>query len=86
MADLNELDEFNDPAVEVLHDFAVDLNCLVVTNHRFTLDAITRAEDNEIGNLQDTLAQQGPQKSHRRSFTANNVNSMLCERLRIIWR
>ena len=58
MADLNELDKFNDTAVEIAHEFAVDLNCLVVTNHRFTLEGITRAEDEEVGNWQDALAQE----------------------------
>jgi hypothetical protein len=56
MTDLNELDEFKDTAVEIAHEFAVDLNCLVVTNHRFTIEGITRAEDEEIRSWQDALA------------------------------
>src|SRR5438552_7891567 len=55
MTDLNELDEFNDTAVEVAHEFAVDLNCRVVTNNSFTLEGITRAEDEEIRNWQLAL-------------------------------
>jgi hypothetical protein len=57
MADSNELEWFNE-RVEVAHEFEVDLNCLVATNHRLTLDAITRAEDEEMGNWQKALAQQ----------------------------
>ena len=44
MSDSKELEWFNEP-VKNAHEFEVDLNCLVVTNHRLTLDAITRAED-----------------------------------------
>ena len=47
MADLNELGS-SDYVVEIAHDFAVDLNCVVVANHRFALEGIARAEDEEI--------------------------------------
>ncbi len=58
MAALNEPDEFNDTAVEVAHEFAVDLNSLVVTNHRFSIEGIARAEDEEMANWQGAVAQE----------------------------
>jgi hypothetical protein len=51
--------EFND-IVEIAHEFEVDLNCLVVMNHRFTLEGITRAEDEEIRHWRETLAPTDP--------------------------
>jgi hypothetical protein len=56
-----DIDEFNDTVVEVVHEFAVDLNCLVVTNHNFTLAGITKAEEEEIRNWQESLAMEDPQ-------------------------
>lgn len=60
MADSNELEWFDEP-VEIAHEFAIDLNCLVVTNHGFTLAGITRAEDEEVRNWQDALALEDPE-------------------------
>ncbi len=56
MADLDELNFNNGEIVEVAHEFAVDLNCVVVANHRFALVGIARAEDEDIGNWQEALA------------------------------
>jgi len=61
MADLDDLDFSNDEVVELAHEFAVDLNCVVVANHRFALEGITRAEDEEILQWQDALALQDSQ-------------------------
>jgi hypothetical protein len=58
MSDSNEVEWFNEP-VEIAHEFEFDLNCLVVMNHHFSLDGITRAEDEEMVNWQEALAQQG---------------------------
>ena len=58
MADLDELNFSNDEIVEVAHEFAVDLNCVVVANHRFALEGITRAEDEDIENWREALALQ----------------------------
>jgi hypothetical protein len=56
MAELDDLDFTNDEIVEVAHEFAVDLNCVVVANHRFMLEGITRAEDEEVQQWQEALA------------------------------
>lgn len=61
MADLHDLDFRNDELIEIAHEFAVDLNCVVVANHRFTLDGITRAEDEEVQQWRDALALEGGQ-------------------------
>jgi hypothetical protein len=61
MADLHDLDFSNDELIEVAHEFAVDLNCVVVANHRFTLEGITRAEDEEVQQWRDALALQDSQ-------------------------
>jgi len=58
MADLDELNFSTDEIVEVAHEFAVDLNCVVVANHRFALEGIARAEDEDIENWQEALALQ----------------------------
>lgn len=44
MADLEDSDLNNDP-VEFPHDFEIDVNNVVIVNHKLTLDGITRSED-----------------------------------------
>ena len=40
MADLDTL-EFNDEPMEIAHEFEVDLNRLVIVNHKITLEGIS---------------------------------------------
>src|SRR6266853_2824998 len=47
MVDFDDLG-LNDEPMEIAHEFEVDLNCVVIVNHNFTLDGITRAEDEEV--------------------------------------
>ena len=47
MANLDAL-ELNDEPLEVAHEFEVDLNCIVVVNHRFTLEGIDRSEEEDL--------------------------------------
>jgi hypothetical protein len=50
MPNLDSL-ELNDEPVEISHEFEVDLACMIVANHRLTLEAITRQEDHELENI-----------------------------------
>jgi hypothetical protein len=47
--DLTGLDE----PLEIPHQFVIELNCLVVVNHQFTLDAIERNENEELERFSD---------------------------------
>src|ERR1700693_4956604 len=50
MRNLDSL-ELNDEPIEISHEFEVDLACMIVANHRLTLEAITRQEDQELENI-----------------------------------
>lgn len=47
--DLSSLDE----PQGIAHEFEIDLHCVVVVNHRFTLEAIERSEDEELTSIQE---------------------------------
>lgn len=56
----DDLDDrlLNEPLEEMSHEFEVDLNCLVIANHKITMDGIARAEEEELKppkNLLDSL-------------------------------
>jgi hypothetical protein len=53
MSDANELLE---TVIEVAHWFEVDLNTVVVMNHRLTLEGISKSEDDEIAETRESLA------------------------------
>jgi hypothetical protein len=55
MPDLDDPGPSDEP-MELPHDFEVDLNTLVVVNHKLTLEGIARSEDVEIERLQSSLA------------------------------
>src|SRR6202163_4682326 len=55
MADLDAL-QFNDEPIEIAHEFEVDLNCLVIVNHKLTLEGIAREEDQQLEQWQAELA------------------------------
>jgi hypothetical protein len=55
MADLNGL-EFNDEPIEIAHPFEVDLNCLVIVNHKLTLEGISREEEQQFEQWSAELA------------------------------
>jgi hypothetical protein len=44
--------------VDIPHQFEVDLNMLVVANHRFTIDGISRAIDEETDQLKECMAEE----------------------------
>jgi hypothetical protein len=48
-------DESLSEVIEDAHEFAVDLNYLVIANHKFTMEGIKRAEDEALTGLQDSL-------------------------------
>jgi hypothetical protein len=37
--------DLNDEPIEMMHQFEVDLNCLVIINHKYTLDGLERDEN-----------------------------------------
>jgi|SRR5271157_4346879 len=41
--------------IEISHEFEVDLNCLVTTNHKLTMEGIERAESDEIAAAEESL-------------------------------
>jgi hypothetical protein len=41
----------NDEPIEISHEFEVDLACMIVANHRLTLEAITRQEAQELDDI-----------------------------------
>ena len=45
----------NEPIEEMSHEFEVDLTCLVIANHKITMEGIAHAEDEELANLQESL-------------------------------
>ena len=47
--DLSSLDE----PLAIPHEFEIDLHCVVVANHRFTLEAIDRSEDEDLKSIQE---------------------------------
>jgi hypothetical protein len=47
-------DSLNEPVI-VPHEFEVDLNYLVVSNHRITMEGIDRAENADISELEPSL-------------------------------
>jgi hypothetical protein len=46
--EMADLDALESDLFEIPHDFEIDLNCLVVMNHRFTLQGIDREEDEQL--------------------------------------
>jgi hypothetical protein len=54
MTDLGGLN-LNDEPAEVSHEFQVDLNCLVIANHRFTIEGIERAENEDMSAAESML-------------------------------
>lgn len=50
--DLSSLDE----PQETAHEFEIDLHCVVVANHGFTLEAIERSEDEELTKIEKGFA------------------------------
>lgn len=50
-----------DFVVEIAHEFEVDLNSVVVVNHRFALDGIDRAENEVIKQREEELAHDDPE-------------------------
>src|SRR5208282_3723014 len=50
----------DDEPIEVAHEFEVDLNCVIVVNHRLTLEAITKTEDEELTGIQEGFALEDP--------------------------
>jgi hypothetical protein len=46
--DLSSLEE----PLDIPHEFQIDLHCVVVANHGFTLDAIDRSEEEELTSIQ----------------------------------
>jgi hypothetical protein len=50
----NNLDDLGplDEPQEIAHEFEIDLNCVVVVNHKLTLEAIDRDEDEELANIE----------------------------------
>jgi len=50
--DLSSLEE----PQEIPHEFEIDLNCIVVTNHALTLEGINRSEDEELAKIEEGFA------------------------------
>src|SRR6266513_692441 len=48
--------EPNDEIQEVAHEFEIDLNCVVITNHRLTLEGIDNAEEKDLAEFQEDIA------------------------------
>jgi hypothetical protein len=48
----------NDELVEMMHQFEVDLNCLVIINHKYTLDGLER-DENRTMLAAESLGDQG---------------------------
>jgi len=55
MARLDEL-EFDDLPQEEAHEFEVDLHCVVVLNHRFTLEGIDRSEEEDLAEIRRSFS------------------------------
>jgi hypothetical protein len=51
-----DLAGFLDEPIEMSHQFVVELNCLVVVNHKLTLEAIDREENKELDKLGPDLS------------------------------
>jgi hypothetical protein len=67
--DLSGLDELQD----IPHDFEIDLNCVVVANYGFTLEAIDRSEDQELSKIDEGFGHEGREivnsiMSHQQNF------------------
>jgi len=50
--DISSLDE----PQEIAHEFEIDLNCVVVVNHKLTLEAIDRTEDEDLAGFEKGFA------------------------------
>jgi len=50
MTDLDAL-ELDDAPFEIPHEFELDLNCVVVANHRLTMEGIDRSEDEGLDEI-----------------------------------
>jgi hypothetical protein len=59
MSDLDDLN-FGGESTKVAHEFEVDLKCLIIVNHHFTLEGIAKAEDEELAAIEEDLALEGP--------------------------
>lgn len=53
MVDLSHLALNDEEPIEVSHEFVVDLHCLVVENHRLTLEAINKAKEEDLTKYSD---------------------------------
>jgi hypothetical protein len=53
MVDFDDI-KVSDEPMDIAHEFEVDLNCVVIVNHRLTLEGIARAEDEEVSKFSVT--------------------------------
>lgn len=51
----NELDALLNTPVETAHEFEVELNCLVTTNHKLTMEGIDRIERDEMADVEESF-------------------------------